>query len=236
MKRTPLPPRKNLYQTYTHTEACKMAFLPTSIRFRCPPMSRRLCRCCRSSSRNVGQIRRLFTFSAIPTIFQSHPTRKAPPDMFTELLPLLKERTLTMTVSMLKGSSDRLSVCIVPKQFEYTKPDIGYDKDAEALSKKIETASSALNTPLSITGTAAEIDASLPKALADYATEMQSLHCDIDQVRKDLEAAKAALDEAKKSQGQDARGEARHRCQERRDQEGGDRGKVRRCPNSRSLR
>ena len=121
--------------------------------------------------------------------------------MFTELLPLLKERTLTMTVSLLKGSEKDLRVCIVPKQFEYTKLDIGYDKDAEALSKKIETASSALNTPLSITGTAEEIDATLPKALADYAPEMQSLHCDIDQVRKDLEAAKAALDEAKKAKG-----------------------------------
>ena len=86
--------------------------------------------------------------------------------MFTELLPLLKERTLTMTVSLLKGSEKDLRVCIVPKQFEYTK-----------------------------------FDASLPKALADYATEMQSLHCDIDQVRKDLEAAKAALDEAKKAKG-----------------------------------
>jgi PRTRC genetic system protein E len=119
--------------------------------------------------------------------------------MFTELLPLLKERTLTMTVSMLKGSENSLRVCIVPKQLEYKKPDIGYDKDAEALNQKIETASKALNTPLSITGTAEEIDASLPKALAEYAAEMQTLQCDINEVRTTMEAAKKAIDEAKKN-------------------------------------
>lgn len=124
--------------------------------------------------------------------------------MFTELLPLLKERSLTMTVSMLKDSSDRLRVCVVPKQREYKKPDIGYDQAATALNEKLECASKALNTPLSITGTAAEIDAELPKALAEYTEKIQGLQCDIDQVRGELETAKKLLNEAKKSKGKTA--------------------------------
>lgn len=118
--------------------------------------------------------------------------------MFTELMPLIKERPVTITVSKL--ANEQIRVNIVPKHFEFKKPNVGYsDKDLGDAANKLEKASLALNTPLTITGTAAEIDAELPKALAEYGEQITALHSTLDEAKKEIAEASKAADEARKA-------------------------------------
>jgi PRTRC genetic system protein E len=70
-------------------------------------------------------------------------------DVFVELMPLLKERTLLITVARL---DEQLKVNVIP-----TKAKEGDDQ--------------ALTTPLSYTGSPEELDAELGKHLASYVWE-----------------------------------------------------------------
>jgi len=68
--------------------------------------------------------------------------------MFTELMPLLRKRSLLLSVSLVQGETIRATV--VPQ-------------------KATNTADNAIATPLAITGTAEELDRELPGQLADSA-------------------------------------------------------------------
>ena len=69
--------------------------------------------------------------------------------MFAELESLIADRTLVLTVSAVPGGAIRVNV--IPKCL-----------------KENDTAEKALTTPLSMTGTAAELDRELPAQLASY--------------------------------------------------------------------
>jgi PRTRC genetic system protein E len=93
--------------------------------------------------------------------------------MFNELEPLLADRTLLLTLSAVPGGAIRVNV--VPKCRNAT-----------------DTAEKALATPLSVTGTAAELDRDFPAQLTGYVQSILETDSTLNQIR---EAHKAALKE-----------------------------------------
>jgi PRTRC genetic system protein E len=101
--------------------------------------------------------------------------------MFRELAPFLRHRAVLLTVTHL--GEDQIRVNVVPKKL----------KDGE---------NEALTTPLSITGTAEELDADLPKTLVDYV----GAHL---QLKNSLESAKTQMEIAAKTAQEEARAKAK---------------------------
>ena len=97
--------------------------------------------------------------------------------MFTELMPLLAERTVLITVARESDSTIRLNVVPKAKESENT----------------------ALSTPLSFVGTPQELDREFTKELAAYVETHQQLSSTLAQAKATMEAAaKAAQEEAKR--------------------------------------
>jgi PRTRC genetic system protein E len=98
--------------------------------------------------------------------------------VFTELMPLLAERTVLITVARESGASIRATV--VPKRTS-------------------ESENAALSTPLSFVGTPEELDRDFAKDLAEYVDAHQRLGSTLAQAKAEMEAAaKAAQEEAKR--------------------------------------
>ena len=98
--------------------------------------------------------------------------------MFTELMPLLAERTVLITVARESDSTIRLNVC--PK-------------------RTTESENVALSTPLSFVGTPEELDREFAKDLAAYVDTHRQLGSTLAQAKATMEAAaKAAQEEAKR--------------------------------------
>jgi PRTRC genetic system protein E len=108
--------------------------------------------------------------------------------MFTELEPLLADRTLLLTLSAVPGGAIRVNV--VPK-----------------CRNENDAAEKALATPLSVTGTAAELDRDFPAQLTGYVQSILETDSTLNQIReghkaavKELEAEnKKALDAKRKT-------------------------------------
>ena len=108
--------------------------------------------------------------------------------MFTELEPLLADRTLLLTLSAAPGGTIRVNV--IPK-----------------CRKENDAAEKALATPLSVTGTAADLDSDFPAQLTGYAQSILETDSTLNQIRethksavKELEAEnKKALDAKRKT-------------------------------------
>ena len=94
--------------------------------------------------------------------------------MFTELLPLLAKHSLILTVGIVKDGAIRVTVTPRPS---------GKDTPKE------------LSQPFVVEGTAAELDAELPKAIAEYASQLLTLEAGLAEVKANMDAA---LAEAKK--------------------------------------
>jgi PRTRC genetic system protein E len=98
--------------------------------------------------------------------------------MFTELMPLLAERTVLITVARESDTTIRLNVC--PKR---TK----------------ESDNVALSTPLSFVGTPEELDRNFARELAAYVDTHRQLGSTLAQAKATMEAAaKAAQEEARR--------------------------------------
>jgi PRTRC genetic system protein E len=97
--------------------------------------------------------------------------------MFKELVPVLRDRAVLLTVTLV--DADQIRVNIVPKKLK--------DGDNDALT-----------TPLSVTGTAENLDAELSSTIVSFVGS----HL---QMKNTLEKAKAEMDAASKA----AQGEAR---------------------------
>lgn len=94
--------------------------------------------------------------------------------MFVELVPLLKDRTLLITVAGIDG---KLKVNLIP-----TKAKEGEEQ--------------ALTTPLSFTGSAEELDAELGSHLASYVESHLELRNTLAEAKAEMDAAaKATLPE-----------------------------------------
>ena len=98
--------------------------------------------------------------------------------MFIELVPLLAERTVLITVA--RESDSTLRVTVIPKRAS-------------------EGENAALATPLSFVGTPAELDQNFGPALAEYVDTHQRVGSTLAQAKAEMEAAaKAAQEEAKR--------------------------------------
>jgi len=103
--------------------------------------------------------------------------------MFKELMPLLSQRMVIITLS--RVSDDAICINVIPKPL---KSDLQGD-DAAALA-----------TPLSITGTPKELDEQLPKQLVEFVETHLGLSSTLKSAKEQMEAAaKAAREAAKKS-------------------------------------
>lgn len=92
--------------------------------------------------------------------------------MFIQLKPLL-QNCARLTLNLVANNDGTLSVTILPK------------------SKQTGEAAAALNTPLSITATAEELDEKLPQVLLDYVQSHESLAVQLENTTSILDAAKA---------------------------------------------
>ena len=102
--------------------------------------------------------------------------------MFQELMPLLAQRVLVLTLS--RTNSEEICVNVIPKQL----------KDGE------KEANVALTTPLSITGTPAELDSELPRQLVEYVGAHLGLSSTLKTAQEEMAAAaKTAKEAARKS-------------------------------------
>jgi PRTRC genetic system protein E len=97
--------------------------------------------------------------------------------MFKELVPILRNRAVLMTATAL--DDDQIRVNVVPKKMK--------DGDNDALT-----------TPLSVTGTAEELDADLPSTLVEFV----GAHLEL---KNTLETAKEQMAAAAKAAKADAR-------------------------------
>lgn len=97
--------------------------------------------------------------------------------MFKELAPYLRQRAVLLTVTHIE--EDQIRVNVIPQKL----------KDGENV---------ALTTPLTVTGTAEELDLNLPATLVDFV----SAHL---QLKNTLDRAKAEMDAAAKTAQAEAR-------------------------------
>lgn len=99
--------------------------------------------------------------------------------MFVELMPLLKDRTLLLTIARV---GEKVKVNVIP-------------------AKAREGEDQALTTPLSYTASPEELDAELGKHLASYVDTDVALGSTLAEARTEMEAAaKAARQKAKATQ------------------------------------
>ena len=97
--------------------------------------------------------------------------------MFQQLVPLLRHRSVLLTVTLVED--DQVRVNVMPKKLA----------DGE---------NTALTTPMSFTGTAAELDAELPTALVSYVASHLELKNTLTRAKEEMDAAgKAAQEEAR---------------------------------------
>jgi PRTRC genetic system protein E len=101
--------------------------------------------------------------------------------MFKELAPYLRQRAVLLTVTHLE--EDQIRVNVIPQKI----------KDSE---------NSALTTPLSVTGTAEELDQELSSTIVNFV----SSHL---QLKNSLEKAQAEMDAAEKTAQAEARGRSK---------------------------
>ena len=101
--------------------------------------------------------------------------------MFQELMPLLAQRILLLTLS--RVSDDEMRINVVPKPLKSDQRD----DDA------------ALTTPLAITGTPKELDEELPSQLVEFVETHLGLSSTLKSAKEQMEAAaKAAREAARK--------------------------------------
>jgi len=102
--------------------------------------------------------------------------------MFQELMPLLAQRILLLTLS--RVSDEQICVNVIPKPLKSDQQD----DDA------------ALTTPLSVTGAPKELDEQLPSQLVEFVETHLGLSSTLKSAKEQMEAAaKAAREAAKKS-------------------------------------
>lgn len=97
--------------------------------------------------------------------------------MFKELAPYLRQRAVLLTVTRLE--EDQIRVNVIPQKL----------KDGE---------NAALTTPLTVTGTAEELDRDLPATLVSFVASHLQLKNTLDRAQSEMDAAaKAAQAEAR---------------------------------------
>ena len=97
--------------------------------------------------------------------------------MFQQLVPILRQRSVLLTITALEH--DQIRVNVLPK-------------------KLAEGENTALTTPMSFTGTAQELDAQLPDAIVSFVSGYLELKNTLDRAKEEMAAAaKLAQEEAR---------------------------------------
>jgi PRTRC genetic system protein E len=97
--------------------------------------------------------------------------------MFQQLVPLLRQRSVLLTVTLVED--DHVRVNVIPK-------------------KLAEGENNALTTPMSFTGTAEELDAELPVAISSFVASHLQLKNTLEKAKEEMASAvKAAQEEAR---------------------------------------
>lgn len=119
--------------------------------------------------------------------------------MFKELQPLLAKRSLTITVAALNDETIRVNV-IPHSRPEDTKVNeqIKYSHKDEVAAIP-DAAIKALTTPISLTGTAEEIDAKLSSVLLQFVESHTGLQATFDRASAEISDAVKAIDERNKN-------------------------------------
>jgi PRTRC genetic system protein E len=124
-------------------------------------------------------------------------------NVFSELKRLIAKRSLTITVAVL--DDEQIRVNVVPHaQLADSKVNeqIKYSNKSEVASVP-EEAIKALTTPISITGTAEEIDAKFPAILCEYVESHLQLQETLDRASSEIAEAVKAIDERNKAKTKD---------------------------------
>jgi PRTRC genetic system protein E len=112
--------------------------------------------------------------------------------MFTQLMPLIQNRPLTITVAAVSATQIRVNVVPQPTENDKKANDqVGYSHNKE-VAKIPDSAIQAFTTPLSLTGTPEEIDAELAQTL----TKFTVLHVGLQQA---FDAAAAVIRDSVKA-------------------------------------
>jgi PRTRC genetic system protein E len=123
--------------------------------------------------------------------------------MFTELRKLLTKRSLTITVAVLDDEQIRVNVVPHARLADSkVNEQIKYSNKSEVASVP-EEAIKALTTPISITGTAEEIDARFPAILCEYVESHVQLQETLDRASNEIAEAVKAIDERSKAKAKD---------------------------------
>jgi PRTRC genetic system protein E len=102
--------------------------------------------------------------------------------MFQELMPLLSQRVLILTLS--RVTDEQICVNVIPKP----------------LKSDQQSDDTALTTPLAVTRTPKELDEQLPKQLAEFVEAHLGLSSTLNSAKEQMDAAaKAAQEAARKS-------------------------------------
>jgi PRTRC genetic system protein E len=119
--------------------------------------------------------------------------------VFTELKRVIAKRSLTITIAVLDNQQIRVNV--VP----HARPEDMKANESIKYSSKSEVqpvpeeAIKALTTPISITGTAEEIDARFPSLLSRYVESHVQLQETLDRASSEIAEAVKAIDERNKA-------------------------------------
>src|SRR5215471_8224138 len=119
--------------------------------------------------------------------------------MFIELMPLIENRPLTITVAAL--SEGRIRVNVVPQALakdSKANEKIGY-ANKDKIAQIPESAIHALTTPLSLTGTPEEIDAELAQQLKVFVDSHLALQQSVDTAKQQIAEAVKAIEERDKA-------------------------------------
>jgi PRTRC genetic system protein E len=117
--------------------------------------------------------------------------------MFKELMPVVADRPLTITVAAL--ADGKIRVCVVPQSLEKdgkVNDKVGYHKE---VTKIPDASIKALTTPLALTGTPDELDAELCEKLTTYAGSHAQLQHGIAQATQEITDALKAIDDRNKA-------------------------------------
>lgn len=119
--------------------------------------------------------------------------------MFAEIYPLLAQRSLTITVAALRERQIRVNVIphCRPEDSE-VNAQISYSHKDE-VGRIPAAAVKALTTPISLTGTAEEIDSNLPSVLLEYVESHAQLQGSFDRASAEIAHAVKAIDERNKA-------------------------------------
>jgi len=117
--------------------------------------------------------------------------------MFKELMPIIQDRPLTITVVCVRDG--KIKLCVIPhsqEKDEETNKKVGYRKDVAKIS---DQALKALTTPLAVEGTPEELDRELPIQLTSYAEVHEKLQNGIAEATQRITAALIEIEERDKS-------------------------------------